>query len=211
MMADRLALHERARAFFDDLWKQGDPWEFESSEFEQQKYRRQIELLGDRHYDRVLEIGCGTGVFTRELTVFAGSILAIDVSQVAITAARKRSRSVPAIEFRTENVMQYDPPREGPYDLIVLSDTIYYVGWLYPFFDVAWLAHRLYEASRSGARLLLANTCGDPRDKLLLPWIIRTYHDLFVNVGYTIERQDILRGTKSGVDLETPMTLFLKP
>jgi hypothetical protein len=33
-MIDREQISSRARAFFDELWTRGDPWEFETSGFE---------------------------------------------------------------------------------------------------------------------------------------------------------------------------------
>jgi SAM-dependent methyltransferase len=201
---------ERARTFFDDVWKQGDPWEFGSSDFERERYRQLLEVLADRRYDRVLEIGCGAGVFTRQLATLAGTVVAIDVSEKAIAAAKGHHQAAGAIDFRVANIMEYDVLREAPWDLIVMSETIYYLGWLYSFFDVAWLAHQLCAATRSGGRLLLANTCG-AKEYLLLPWIIQTYHDLFVNVGYLSEREDSFLGTKNNTDLETLITIFLKP
>jgi SAM-dependent methyltransferase len=210
-MIERSSLDEKARTFFDELWNHGDPWEFDRSVFERKKYNRELELLADRRYERVLEIGCGAGVFTRQLAALAGTVVALDVSPVAIGAARDKTSGARTIDFRVANIMEYDPLGEAPWDLIVLGDTIYYLGWLYSFFDVAWLAHRLCTATRSGGRLLLANTCGCSDDYLLLPWIIRTYHDLFVNVGYGVERQDSFLGTKNDTALETLITIFLKP
>ena len=42
------------------------------------------------------------------------------------------------------------------------------------------------------------------------PCLIRTYRDLFVNVGYKVKSEEIFRGTKNGVGIETLMTLFEK-
>jgi len=47
-------------------------------------------------------------------------------------------------------------------------------------------------------------------DKLLLPYITRTYRDLFLNVGYRLEREEIFPGTKNGVDYEILISLFTK-
>jgi hypothetical protein len=47
-------------------------------------------------------------------------------------------------------------------------------------------------------------------DWLLRPWIIRTYHHLFVNVGYAIETKHIVRRTKNGQDFEILMTLYTR-
>jgi SAM-dependent methyltransferase len=62
---------QKGRDFFEKLWKQGDPWQFQSSSFEQDKYTRQLALLEGRRYARVLEIGCGAGTFTRLLSRIA--------------------------------------------------------------------------------------------------------------------------------------------
>jgi hypothetical protein len=100
---------------------------------------------------------------------------------------------------------------DSPWDLVVCTDTICYLGWLYSFFDIAWFAAELFAATRSGGHFLLANTMDESHDKLLLPYIIRTYRDLFLNVGYRIETEEIFRGTKNGVDFEILISLFKKP
>src|SRR5206468_8814380 len=130
-------------------------------------------------------------------------------SSKAIAAARAaQDDDFDQVEFRVANVMDWDPKAEGPWDLIVMSETIYYLGWLYSFFDVAWLASELFAATRTGGELLLANTQGDALELLLRPSIIRTYHNLFVNVGYNIRVEEVLRGTKNGVGIEVLITLF---
>ena len=106
--------------------------------------------------------------------------------------------------------MEYNIRANAPWDLVVMNETICYLGWLYSFFDVSWLAAELFTATRNGGRLLMANTCGGVNDYLLLPWITQTYHDLFVNVGYRIESEQIFRGIKDGVDIEVLISLFSK-
>jgi SAM-dependent methyltransferase len=199
----------QAQTFFEELWSRGDPWELETSEFEQAKYERQLELINGRRYRRALEIGCGAGWFTRQLAGLADQVVALDISPTAIARARAAGISG-AADFRVQNVMDYDPRGEGPWDVVVLSETIYYLGWLYPFFDVAWLASELHAATSLGGRLLLTNTQGGVEDYLLLPWIIRTYRDLFLNVGFGLEAEELFYGTKGGVDLEVSICLLTK-
>jgi hypothetical protein len=91
-----------------------------------------------------------------------------------------------------------------------MSDMIYFLGWLYPFFDVAWLAMELFAATTVGGQLLLANCYGGAEDYLMRPSLIRTYRDLFVNVGYHIKTEETFRGTKNGVEIEALITLFEK-
>jgi len=210
-MADRKLTHEKAQAFFEELWSRGDPWELETSEFEQAKYDQEILILDGRHYERALEIGCGVGSFTRRLASISRSILALDISPSAIARAREGQASLSAVEFRVQNIIDFDVHSEGSWDLVVMSETIYYLGWLYSFFDVAWLAAELFAATRDSGHLLMANTIGGVDDYLLRPWIIRTYHDMFFNVGYQPTSEKIFNGTKNGVPIDVLISLFTKP
>jgi 2-polyprenyl-3-methyl-5-hydroxy-6-metoxy-1,4-benzoquinol methylase len=196
-------LSER-REYFEGLWRQGDYWQLESSPFDRIRYDRQLELLADRRYERVLEIGCGGGVFTRELARLAGDVVALDISEAAIE--RARAAGVPGnVTYRAADVMEVSWD-EGAFDLVVLTETIYYLGWQHTFFDVAWFAIGLHAATRPGGRLLSANTMIDY--ELLDPRLIRTYRDLFVEVGYELEREETLRGEKDDTPLEVLLSLF---
>src|ERR1051326_4146287 len=155
---EREELRQKAETFFENVWQQGDPWELKTSEFEQTKYARQLALLGDRRYPRALELGCGAGAFTRLLARHADQVVALDISPTAIARASSREAGPASIDFRVANIMDYDLHAEGPWDLIVLSDTICYLGWLYSFFEIGWLASQIFAATRDGGYLLLANT-----------------------------------------------------
>jgi SAM-dependent methyltransferase len=208
-MVDRKLSNEKAQSFFEELWKRGDPWDLETSEFEHAKYDQELAILNARRYERALEIGCGVGSFTRRLASICDRILALDVSPSAIFRAREAAKDLSSVEFREQNIVEFDLQKEGSWDLIVMSETIYYLGWLYSFFDVAWLASQLIGVTRQGGQLLMANTCGGVDDYLLRPWIIRTYHNLFVNVGYEIQSEKIFRGRKNGVDIDVMISVFV--
>lgn len=209
-MAARTDLDQQAQRFFEDLWQQGDHWEFDSSEFEQQRYARLLTLLQGRHYGRVLELGCGTGTLTRHLAQVADHIVALDISPTAIARAQSLPAGPATVEFRQANVMDYNPVPEGPWDLIVLSDTLCYLGWLYAFFDVGWMLSQLFAATKDGGSCLFANAMGEFGDMLLLPWLVRTYRDLLCNVGYTVETEEVFCGTKHGVRIDVLMALCTK-
>jgi predicted TPR repeat methyltransferase len=209
-MQERTAIDQHAREFFDTMWQRGDPWEFDGSAYEQGRYARLLRLLNGRHYPRILELGCGAGTFTQSLASMADEVVALDVSATAIAQAQSRSLGPATVHFRQANVMEYDLQAEGPWDLIVLSDVICYLGWLYSFFDVGWFASQLFATTRSGGYCLVSNAMGEFGDMLLLPWLIRTYRDLFRNVGYEIDTEAIFGGTKHGVAIEHLMTLFRK-
>jgi predicted TPR repeat methyltransferase len=209
-MTERELVDQKIRSFMDSLWDRGDPWDIESSAYERDRCVQLLKMLEGRRYARVLEIGCGAGYLTRLLAQHADHIVALDISQPAIERARALGAGQADIDFRVANIMDYKPQVDGPWDLVVFSDTMCYLGWLYPFFDVAWLAVQLFEATCSGGRLMLANSMGEDDDWLLRPWIIRTYRDLFVNVGYAIEAEEVYKAAKKGVDFEVLMTLYRK-
>jgi predicted TPR repeat methyltransferase len=208
---DRDRLGARARRFFDDLWTQGDYWKLETAEFDQRRHARSLQLLEDRRYARALEIGCGAGAFTSRLATVCDRITALDVSSAAIASARERGIDPGVVEFREANIMDMAPETEGPWDLIVMSETIYYLGWLYSFFDVSWLAHRLLTAVAPGGRFLMVNTLGESVGYLLRPWLICTYRDLFLNVGFQGDHEEVFRGAKDGVQLEALITVLQRP
>jgi 2-polyprenyl-3-methyl-5-hydroxy-6-metoxy-1,4-benzoquinol methylase len=194
---------------FEQAWRVGDPWELEASALDRQSYDRQLELVGDRRYGRALELGCAAGVFTSRLAAHADHVLAVDVAPSAVERAKE---SVPGhVELRAGDVMELDPVEEGPWDLVVMSETIYYLGWLYTFFEVGWLASRIFEAINPGGRFLMANTYGTGSNWLMRAWLIDTYRDLFRNVGFALETEERLRAEKGGVEYETLISLYGKP
>ena len=205
---DRRVLGLRAEAAFTEQWSR-DHWELDS-ELDRSSHAFQLSLLEGRRYRRVLEVGCGTGDFTARLAPLADRILALDIAPNAIERARARGLPSDGVEFRVANVMDFEIGREGPWDLVVMSETIYCLGWLYSFFDLGWMLSSLFGAIRPGGRFLMANTYGREKDYLLLPFLIDSYRDLCRNVGFRLEHESLLRGPKHGIDLEILVSLFQK-
>jgi SAM-dependent methyltransferase len=210
---NRRAIGQKMQDHYEAVWKDGDAWSFETSEFEQQRYDHQIALLSPRRYGTTLEIGCGSGCLTRRLAAISDRVVALDISAAAIERARVQTEGAElgAIEFRVANIMDYDVAAEGPWDLIIFSETIYCLGWLYSMFDVAFLMTKLFAAMHADGRLLLANTYGAERDWLLRPWLIDTYRDLCRNVGFRLAHEETYRGSKYGIEMNVLMSLFSVP
>jgi SAM-dependent methyltransferase len=201
-----------AREHFEELWRRGDPWDTRVSEFEQAKYDREFDLIKGRDYQRVLEIGCGSGSFTRRLATIADHVLALDIAESALALAGEAVAGCRNVELRAVNIMEWDPSTEEPWDLITLLDTVDCFTGTYSFVDIACLAARLFSSSAPGGRLLVADPYGDRglRDVHFRPWLIRTYRDLLRNVGYRAEREDFFRGVKNDVELTILISLFHK-
>jgi SAM-dependent methyltransferase len=210
-MSDRSQIGLRARDHFEELWGLGDPWSIETSEFEQGKYDLELELLKGRRYGRVLELGCGNGAFTRRLSTIADNVLAVDIAESAIERTKELRFDGASVEFRVSNFMEWDFNEQEPWDLITLGDTISCLGWLYTFLDIACLAAELFTANAPGGRLLLADACTHQLGSTFRPWVIRSYRDVFRNVGYELEREETYRGVKQGLELEALLSVFRKP
>jgi methylase of polypeptide subunit release factors len=123
-MAESAHQNEKARAFFEDIWRRGDFWEIENSPFEQARSQDLLSMLSQPRYGKVLELGCGAGSLTCGLARRAERIVAVDIAPSAIERALRLGLPSESIDFRVENIMEFDAQRDGPWDLIVLSETM---------------------------------------------------------------------------------------
>jgi 2-polyprenyl-3-methyl-5-hydroxy-6-metoxy-1,4-benzoquinol methylase len=78
------------------------------------------------HFENALEIGCGTGEFTRLLARRARSVVAIDLSAQMIRLAKLQSTHCRNIEYLPGDVMRLSLPAEG-YDCIVSMATLHHL------------------------------------------------------------------------------------
>ena len=113
------------REYFDELYARSrDPWGFETSEYERNKYERTLSVLAQRRYRRALEVGCSIGVFTAMLAPLCDELLAVDVSEAAVTVARQRLAGSPNVRLELRSMPEEAP--QGPFDLVVASEVMYY-------------------------------------------------------------------------------------
>lgn len=110
--------------YFDRMYAgDPDPWGFANRWYEQRKYALTLAALPFPSYDRALEVGCSVGVFTAALAARCTSLVALDPSAEALSAARVR---VPESVHLVQAAVPDGWPA-GTYDLIVLSEVGYYL------------------------------------------------------------------------------------
>lgn len=129
-LPDRALLPEwRGKRYWDDLYggPDRDPFRLDSTPDEHLKYAATLELCGPGPFASALEIGCSIGTFTELLAPRCERLLATDISQDAVTTARERLVDQSHVEIVAKDVTRDFP--EGPFDLIVASDVLYY--WTY--------------------------------------------------------------------------------
>lgn len=114
-------------AYFEDVYARSpDPWGFRTSPYERGKYQATLDVLPRPRYGAALEVGCSIGVFTRLLAGRCDAVLALDASARALAEARRDGADLAHVTFR-EATLPGDFPA-GRYDLIVLSEVLYYLS-----------------------------------------------------------------------------------
>ena len=97
--------------------------------------------------ENVLEIGCGTGAFSRALALSAKNVTAIDLSSEMIRVARFRSSQFPQIEFEVDDIMTRALPT-AHFDCIETIATLHHLSH-------AEVLPKLKDALRSGGKLVV--------------------------------------------------------
>jgi len=82
---------------------QVDPYRF-ARESEQDRFRVAEQMLREasqgRQFEKAWEIGCAEGMFTARLSTCCRSVLAVDVSAIALARAKERCRSLNNVCFQ---------------------------------------------------------------------------------------------------------------
>lgn len=135
---------------FERLYRRPDPWHYATSAYEQGKQDKALELVGQEHPERVLEIGCAEGVFTEKLAArgIGKQIVGIDISSRAIARARERCARFGGVEFRSANILGESP--DGLFDLVFIMEILYYLGR-----DLRTVCARLSPSLRDGCTVFL--------------------------------------------------------
>ncbi|APU67579.1 bifunctional PIG-L family deacetylase/class I SAM-dependent methyltransferase [Christiangramia flava] len=111
--------------YFDKIYDQtDDPWNFETSTYEKDKYEQTIKSLPNNYYNNALEIGCSNGVLTKLISTKCKKLLAFDHNQKVLNAAKSRCKELKNINFTIGDLKSYFP--DGQYDLIIFSEVGYY-------------------------------------------------------------------------------------
>jgi len=108
--------------------RRDDPWGVTTRWYERRKRALVLASLPDERLGRVLEIGCSIGVVTEQLAPRADSVLAVDVSSVAVERARERLGAHPHVRVEVADVSDGLPQGDAELDLVVLGEVGYYLS-----------------------------------------------------------------------------------
>jgi SAM-dependent methyltransferase len=139
-------------SYFDALYSADpDPWKFETSEYEANKYAATLAALPKARYRSALEIGCSIGVLSEKLASRCDSLLSLDVSKQALQRAIQRTQALPHVRFELMGVPNQYP--DEMFDLTLVSEVGYYWCWS----DLKKAQQLILEHLEPGGHLLLVH------------------------------------------------------
>lgn len=114
-------------SYFDEMYAAADdPWEVKSRWYEQRKRDILVAALPEQQYAFAFEPGCSIGGLTGPLAARSHRLLAVDASTRAVATASRRLADKPWVEVR-QAIVPEDWPRDRTFDLVVLSELLYYL------------------------------------------------------------------------------------
>lgn len=140
------------RSYFDRVYRAArDPWDFETSPYEAEKYAATLQALGDRQFANAFEIGCSIGVLTERLAARCDRLLAVDVCEEPLQRARARCAPHPQVVLQRMAVPQAFP--RMALDLVLMSE----VGYYWSRSDLARACRKIAAALQPGGLWLLVH------------------------------------------------------
>jgi trans-aconitate methyltransferase len=141
--------------YFDALYTADpDPWKFAASPYERDKYALTLDAMPKSRYRSALEVGCSIGVLTQSLASRCDSLVAIDAAQTPLLEARRRCADLPGVRF--ERMFVPDQWPDGVFELILLSEVVYYLSRD----DVGRLAAKVTNSLAAGGSVILVHWLG---------------------------------------------------
>lgn len=171
-----------------------DPWDFRSRWYERRKRGLTLAALPEERYGSVFEPGCSIGLLTRELAGRCSRVLSMDSAPGAVAQARSELSGLDHVRVVQGRVPEDWP--EGTFDLVVLSEVLYYSGDT----DLRGILDRTLFSSQPGATVIAVHwrheadehvRTGDDVHRVLgsTPWLSRTcrhIEDDFVLEAFTV-------------------------
>lgn len=159
MLQEQIAYYRARAGEYDDFWlRRGDyalppeqqvKWDADAAET--LRWIQDLEVRGD-----ILELACGTGLFTQHFVTDADTLLAIDASPECLALNEQRLHD-PRVAYAGEDLFGWEPPRAA-YDWVVFTYWLSHV----PDDRLAAFWDKVGRALRPGGRVALVDSCPRP-------------------------------------------------
>ena len=148
--------HSVGATYFEKLYAAtSDPWDYQTSVYEQEKYAATCEALQSRVFERGFEIGCSFGVLSRMLAAHCRSLLSVDLVEAVLDRAHRENAALDHLRFERMEIPAAWP--QGAFDLIVFSEVLYYLSLP----DLLATAARTKDSLESNGMVVMVNWLGD--------------------------------------------------
>lgn len=146
--------------YFEQVYQaNADPWQFETSPYEREKYATTLAALPRPSYAHAFEVGCSLGVLTEKLAARCAQLLSIDVALEPLERAKARCAHLPQVTFQ-QMFLPQEFPAQHDFDLVLLSE----VGYYWNLADLGRVADGLLARMVPGAHLLLVHWTPEVHD-----------------------------------------------
>lgn len=135
-----------SESYFDVLYNDNsDPWQYQTRWYEKRKRDICLAILPQSQYKHGIELGCGNGVLSELLAQRCHALVSIDGNQQAVQLAKERLADLPHVKViqgvipnrllnLKASIMEAYPlsddtsTNKPPFDLIVVSEILYYLS-----------------------------------------------------------------------------------
>lgn len=135
-----------SESYFDALYKDNtDPWQYKTRWYEKRKRDICLAILPQSQYNNAIELGCGNGVLSELLAQRCLALVSIDGNQRAVQLAKTRLAELSHVKViqgvipnrlltLKDAVIEAYPLSDStstnkpPFDLIVISEILYYLS-----------------------------------------------------------------------------------
>ena len=135
-----------SESYFDALYNDNtDPWQYQTRWYEKRKRDMCLAILPQSQYDNAIELGCGNGVFSELLAQRCQALVSIDGNHQAVQLAKERLTELPHVKvvqgvipnrlltlkdavIEAYPLLNETSTMQAPFDLIVISEILYYLS-----------------------------------------------------------------------------------
>lgn len=172
--------------------KREDPFSYSTDPYEISRLGALEAALGPAPLGRVLEAACAEGHFTEKLARRASSVLALDISAVALGRARRRA---PTARFAEGDLMTWEPGPEAPFDAVVVAEVLYYLDRPGVKAEFEALFPRIASWLRPGGRLVMSHAFAGEAELAHR----RSFRERFEAAGLRLVSESIPDADRGGV------------
>ena len=160
-LADSSQYESYSESYFDTLYRGNtDPWQYQTRWYEKRKRDMCLAVLPQSQYKHGIELGCGNGVLSELLARRCQALVSLDGNHQAVQLAKARLAELSHVKviqgvipvklftlkaglLEAYSLARDTPVMAAPFDLIVISEILYYLSPTDIDIVIAWIQQNL--------------------------------------------------------------------